>query len=118
MAVQPKPPPGQTGANSATTYTTQQLYPAGTGSTSRVPPLPSTSNNVSRRGATAADLSRSVEYVYHLSLLFVASNFQVYLKLFSLSKIQWKLDLADTDLAENLDLKDTLQKIWATIFDF
>ena len=33
-------------------------------------------------------------------------------------KIQWKLDLADTDLAENLDLKDTPQKIWATIFDF
>ena len=31
---------------------------------------------------------------------------------------QWKLDLADTNLAENLDLKDTLQKIWATIFDF
>ena len=30
----------------------------------------------------------------------------------------WKLDLADTDLAENLGLKDTLQKIWATIFDF
>ena len=26
-------------------------------------------------------------------------------------EIQWKLDLADTDLAENLDLKDTLQKI-------
>ena len=33
-------------------------------------------------------------------------------------RVQWKLDLADTDLAENLDLKDTLQKIWATIFDF
>ena len=32
--------------------------------------------------------------------------------------IQWKLDLADTDLAENLDLKDTLQKIQATIFYF
>ena len=32
--------------------------------------------------------------------------------------VQWKLDLADTDLAENLDLKDTPQKIWATIFDF
>ena len=32
--------------------------------------------------------------------------------------VQWKLDLADTDLAENLDLKDTLQKIWATIFYF
>ena len=68
MAVQSKPPLGQSGANSATTYTTQQLYPAGTGSTSRVPPLPSTSNNVSRRGATAADLSRSVEYVYRLFL--------------------------------------------------
>ena len=26
------------------------------------------------------------------------------------SEVQWKLDLADTDLAENLDLKDTLQK--------
>ena len=26
-------------------------------------------------------------------------------------EVQWKLDLADTDLAENLDLKDTLQKI-------
>ena len=32
--------------------------------------------------------------------------------------VQWKLDLADTDLAENLDLEDTHQKIWATIFDF
>ena len=32
--------------------------------------------------------------------------------------LQWKLDLADTDLAENLGLKDTLQKIWATIFYF
>ena len=32
--------------------------------------------------------------------------------------IQWKLDLADTDLAENLDLKDTRLKIGATIFDF
>ena len=32
--------------------------------------------------------------------------------------IRWRLDLADTDLAENLDLKDTLQKIWATIFYF
>ena len=32
-------------------------------------------------------------------------------------KIHWKLDLADTDLAENLGLKDTLQKVWATIFD-
>ena len=32
--------------------------------------------------------------------------------------IQWKLDLADTDLAENLNLKDTLQKIWATFFYF
>ena len=33
-------------------------------------------------------------------------------------RVQWKLDLAYTDLAENLRLKDTLQKIWATIFDF
>ena len=33
------------------------------------------------------------------------------------SVIQWKLNLADTDLAENFDLKDTLQKIWASIFD-
>ena len=32
-------------------------------------------------------------------------------------KVQWKLDLADTDVAENLDLKDTHQKIFATIFD-
>ena len=32
--------------------------------------------------------------------------------------IQWKLDLVDTDLAETLGLKDTLQKFWATIFDF
>ena len=32
--------------------------------------------------------------------------------------LQWKLNLADTDLAENLYLKDTPQKIWATIFDF
>ena len=30
----------------------------------------------------------------------------------------WKLDLAETDLAENLDLMDTLQEILATIFDF
>ena len=37
---------------------------------------------------------------------------------FKLNQIQWKLDLTDTDLAENLDLKDTPQKIWATIFDF
>ena len=34
------------------------------------------------------------------------------------SEVQWKLDLADTDLAENLDLKDTVQKIRATIFIF
>ena len=33
-------------------------------------------------------------------------------------RIQCKLDLADTDLAENLDLKDTLQKTRVTIFDF
>ena len=32
--------------------------------------------------------------------------------------LQWKLDLADADLVENLDLKDTLYKIWVTIFDF
>ena len=32
--------------------------------------------------------------------------------------VQWKLDLADTSLAENLGLKDTLKKIWATVFDF
>ena len=32
--------------------------------------------------------------------------------------VQWKLDLVDTDLADNLDLNDTLQKICATIFDF
>ena len=32
--------------------------------------------------------------------------------------LQWKLDLADNNLAENLDLKDTLQKIWATFFGF
>ena len=36
----------------------------------------------------------------------------------NLFKIQWKLDLADTSLAENLGLKDTLQKIWAAVFDF
>ena len=30
--------------------------------------------------------------------------------------LQWKLDLVDTSLAENLGLKDSLQKIWATIF--
>ena len=29
-----------------------------------------------------------------------------------------EFNLADTDLAENLELKDTPQKIWATIFDF
>jgi len=32
--------------------------------------------------------------------------------------LQWKLDLADTDFAENLDLKDILQKILATICVF
>ena len=32
--------------------------------------------------------------------------------------IQWKLDLADTSLAENFDLKDTLKKIWVIVFDF
>ena len=32
--------------------------------------------------------------------------------------VQWKLNLAGTDLAENLDLKDTPQKVWATILDF
>ena len=31
-------------------------------------------------------------------------------------QVQLKLDFTDTDLAENLDLKDTLQKILATIF--
>ena len=35
-----------------------------------------------------------------------------------LQEVQWKLDLADTDLAENLDLKGTPQKIWANIFLF
>ena len=29
-----------------------------------------------------------------------------------------EFNLADTDLAENLELKDTPQKIWATIFYF
>ena len=29
----------------------------------------------------------------------------------NVSEIQWKLDLVDTDLAENLDLEDTHQKI-------
>ena len=33
-------------------------------------------------------------------------------------KMQWKIDLADTDLSENLDLKDIPLEIWATIFDF
>ena len=32
--------------------------------------------------------------------------------------VQWKIDLADTSLAENLSLEDTLQKIWAIVFDF
>ena len=32
--------------------------------------------------------------------------------------VQWKLDLADTSFADNLGLKDTLQKILATVFDF
>ena len=36
--------------------------------------------------------------------------------LFSWQGVQWKLELADTSLAENLGLKDTLQKIWATVF--
>ena len=34
------------------------------------------------------------------------------------NQIQWKLDLADTSLAETLGLKETLQKIWATVFLF
>ena len=34
------------------------------------------------------------------------------------NKIQWKFDLADTDLAENPDINDTIQKVLATIFDF
>ena len=33
-------------------------------------------------------------------------------------QVQWMLDLANIDLAENLGLKDTLQKIWPTVFDF
>ena len=33
-------------------------------------------------------------------------------------KVHWKLDSVDTDLVETLGLKDTLQKIWAPIFDF
>ena len=37
---------------------------------------------------------------------------------FSFISVQWELDLTDTDLAENLDLKDTLKKIWVTNFDF
>ena len=45
-----------------------------------------------------------------ISLLECCQNFR--------SEAQWRLDLADTILAENLSLKDTLQKIWATIFDF
>ena len=32
--------------------------------------------------------------------------------------VQWKLDLANTDVAENLYLKDTLQKTWLTNFNF
>ena len=32
------------------------------------------------------------------------------------NKVQWKLDIADTSLAENLGLEDTFQKIWATVF--
>ena len=32
--------------------------------------------------------------------------------------VKWELDIADTSLAENLGLKETLQKIRATIFDF
>ena len=30
--------------------------------------------------------------------------------------VQWKLDLADTSLAENLGLKDTFHKKWETVF--
>ena len=33
-------------------------------------------------------------------------------------ELQWKLDLAYTDLAENLGLKDILQEIWATVSEF
>ena len=33
-------------------------------------------------------------------------------------ELHWKLDLADTGLAENLGLKDNLQKIWVTIVYF
>ena len=33
-------------------------------------------------------------------------------------EVQWMLDLADTGLAENFGLKDTLQKIRATFFYF
>ena len=33
-------------------------------------------------------------------------------------KVQWKLDLADTGLAEKFGLKDTLQKIRAAVFYF
>ena len=45
------------------------------------------------------------------------SLFDRLLCLCKLLRIQWKLDLADTYLAENLDLKDTPQKIWATLSD-
>ena len=34
-----------------------------------------------------------------------------------MGRVKWKLHLADTNLAENLDLK-TPKEIWATIFDF
>ena len=40
-----------------------------------------------------------------------------YREITEILSIQWKLDLADIDLAENLDLKDTL-KNWVTILYF
>ena len=40
------------------------------------------------------------------------------LKNLNVLPVQWKLDLADTGLAENFSLKDTLQKLWETVFDF
>ena len=46
-----------------------------------------------------------------------AMTFHQWLRQISM-KLHWKLDLADTDLAENLGLKDTLQEIWATFFNF
>ena len=53
-------------------------------------------------------MSSAIAMLYAFKLLSVMALFS---KGFKRVQVQWKLDLADTDLAENFDLKDTLQKI-------